>query len=263
MSGAATGYPAVARLLAALLTGGRAALGDELVGLYLYGSLALGDFDPEASDVDFLVATRGALGEGHLAALAELHARLAASGLPYADRLEGSYIPVRALRRYDPADNRHPTIGVDWPFGVAPHGTNWVLERHILREHGRALRGPPPRELVDPVGPDDLRAAVRDLLLGFWARQLAEPAPDWLQPRAYQAFAILTMCRALHTLATDTVASKPVAAEWARRGLDPAWTPLIDRALAARHDFAPGDMGEMLRFVAWAVAQARADRGER
>ena len=254
---ASTGYPAVDTLLARLLAEVQGALGDELVGLYPYGSLALGDFDPESSDIDFLVATRGILTDDALAALATMHARLAAGGPALADRLEGSYIPLRALRRHDPADNLHPTIGADWPFGLGPHETNWIIERHIVREHGRALHGPPPRELIDPVQPADLRAAPRDLLLGFWARQLGDP--EWLRPRAYQAFAILTMCRALHTLAEGTVASKPHAAAWAQRSLDPAWTPLIDRALAWRHDHATDDMGEMLRFVAWAVGQARSE----
>jgi hypothetical protein len=251
-----TGYPHVDALLAHLLAEVRAVLGDELIGFYLYGSLSLGDFDPASSDIDFLAATRGVLPAPTLAALAAMHARIAASGLPYADRLEGSYIPVRALRRYDPADNRHPTIGMDWDFGVAPHKTNWIIERHILREHGRALHGPPPRDLVDPVAPDDLRAATRELLLGFWSQQLH--GPEWLRTRAYQSFAILTMCRALNTLSEGTVLSKRAAADWAKHTLDPAWTPLIDRALAQRHDHAPDDMTDMLRFVAWAVAQVQA-----
>jgi predicted nucleotidyltransferase len=46
----------VADLLAALIPGVEAALGDILVGIYLRGSLATGDFI-ETSDIDFLVAT--------------------------------------------------------------------------------------------------------------------------------------------------------------------------------------------------------------
>jgi hypothetical protein len=255
MSRALTGYPDVDRLLARLLAEVRAVLGDELAGFYLYGSLSLGDFDPASSDVDFLAATRGVLPEASLTALAAMHARVAASGLPYAERLEGSYIPLRSLRRYDPADNLHPTIGMDWAFGIGPHRSNWVIERHILREHGRALYGPPPQELIDPVAPDDLRAAARDGLLNFWARQVH--GPEWLRTREYQAFAILTMCRALHTIVEGDVVSKRAAADWAKGALDPAWTPLIDRALDWRHDHAPDDMTEMLRFVAWAVERAK------
>ena len=47
--------PDVAALVDALIAGSQEALGDNLVGVYLCGSLALGDFDPEKSDVDALV----------------------------------------------------------------------------------------------------------------------------------------------------------------------------------------------------------------
>src|SRR5690242_3653132 len=39
----------------------QAVLGDQLVGLYLYGSLSSGAFDPASSDVDFVAVTEDAL----------------------------------------------------------------------------------------------------------------------------------------------------------------------------------------------------------
>jgi predicted nucleotidyltransferase len=48
--------PEVNKILAELMTGVREALGENLVGVYLRGSLATGDF-VDTSDVDFLVAT--------------------------------------------------------------------------------------------------------------------------------------------------------------------------------------------------------------
>lgn len=248
-----TPYPAVNDALALLLREVRATLGAEFVGLYLYGSLSLGDFTPGSSDVDFLVVTREALPPATRAALAALHARLAASEVPYARKLEGWYFPRAVLRRDDPAA-RVPTIGADWPFGPSEPGPVWIIERWIVRERGVTVAGPPPATLIDPVSSGALRGAVRALLRDFWARQL--DGPDWLRPRDYQAFAILTMCRALHTLASGTVVSKPVAATWATAHLDPRWSPLIARALAWRHDARPDDMAEMLSFVRWTVERA-------
>lgn len=249
-----TPYPDVNALLDHLLRELRAVLREELVGLYLYGSLSLGDFDPGGSDIDFLVATGDRLPVETVAALGEMHARIAASGLPWSRRLEGSYLPLAALRRHDPADARHPSIGLDWEFGVWEHGSNWVIERQIVREHGVAVWGPPPRSLIDPVAPEALRAATREALLGFWAEQLH--GPDWLRARAYQAFTILTMCRALQTLATGRVASKSEAAAWAREAYGGRWAALIERALAWRGDHTPDDMAAMLDFVRWTVARA-------
>jgi len=40
------------------------------------------------------------------------------------------------------------------------------------------VTGPDPRDLIDPITPADLRAAVVAALLGDWANQLAEGADD-------------------------------------------------------------------------------------
>src|SRR5689334_21301087 len=91
---------AVRPILALLLSGMQDVLGDQLVGLYLYGSLSSGDFDPASSDVDFVAVTREAITENDPAfeRLREMHARIAASGLPFATDLEGSYISQAAWR---------------------------------------------------------------------------------------------------------------------------------------------------------------------
>ena len=246
-----TQYKNVNTLLHLLLTKVRAVLREKLVGMYLYGSLSLGDFDPEASDVDFLVVTTEEFPPELLEHLRDMHANIASSGLPYADRLEGSYIPLTPLRRYDPHDARHPTIGVDWEFHVGQHGSNWVIERYIVREHGVIVWGPSPTTLIDPISPLELRKAVCEQLKDFWYPQLA--GPEWLRPRDYQSFAVLTMCRALYTLSQGTVASKPAAAAWAQHDLDSQWGPIIEQALAWRHHHERDDLTETLGFLRYAV----------
>lgn len=220
-----TRFADVNDLLARLLAEVRAALRDQLVGVYLRGSLAGGDFD-------VLVATEGVLDEKTIAALAAMHIRLAASDLAWAHELECSYLPRAAVRRYDPAHAHFPEIGVDKPFSVRKHNADWLIELHIVREHGVAIAGPPPHELIDPVAPGELRAAVRVLLAGWWTEMLDQPA--WFRERRYQALAVLSMCRALCSLEHGAGVSKPQAATWARTALGDEWAPLIERALAWR-----------------------------
>ncbi|MGI8688342.1 MAG: aminoglycoside adenylyltransferase domain-containing protein [Thermomicrobiales bacterium] len=255
-----TPYPAVNAVLHLLRGEVRAVLGTEFVGMYCYGSLSLGDFAPGSSDIDFLVVTEHELPESMLHALEAMHARIAASGRKWAEKLEGSYIPRAALRRYDPANNRHPTIGMDWPFSIRAHGSHWVIERSIVREYGVVVQGPPPQTLIAPVSSDDLAAAVRQALDDYWRMPLDGPEPEWLRPRDYQAYAILTMCRALYTLAHGTVVSKPAAATWAQQTLPPPWPTLIAKALVWRHDTRPDDMTEMLAFIRYTVARVDSER---
>ncbi len=230
-----TPYPEVNAVLHLLLAEAQAVLGQDFAGMYLYGSLSSGDFNPRTSDIDFLIVTSRELPAEKVQALKEMHQRIAASGLHWAKELEGSYIPLADLRRHDPARAMHPSIGVDWDFGVNPHGSDWIIQRHILRRHGVSLAGPPPASLIDPVSPDELRWAVRDTLNTWWRGHLEDPRR--LKSRLYQAFAVLTMCRALYTLQMAEIVSKPAAAAWARGTLPPRWAGLIERALA----FEPGD----------------------
>jgi hypothetical protein len=254
-----TPWPEVNRAVERLRDGIGEALGDRLAGLYLHGSLGLGDFFPAASDVDFHAATAGPLDDSALERLGALHAAFKAEG-GWMARLEGVYLPLAALRRQDPAGGRLPTVGVDWDFGLGPPGPTWVLDRWVTREHGAVVTGPDPRELIDPIGPDELRAAVLASLLGYWAGRVAEDADlAWLRPRNYQAFAILTMCRDLYVLAEGAVAPKPAAAAWATGRLGPPWRAQVERAMAWRADGRPDDrhLPETLRFVAHAVGLAR------
>jgi len=165
--GYSTGYADVDAVLAKLLAGVRGTLGPELVGVYLDGSLATGDFVEHSSDIDVLVVTEDALSDEVVAALGTMHARLATGTSKWARELEVSYIPRRALRRFDPDNNFHPCIqrGSDQLL-TEEHDRAWVIHRHVVRERGVALVGPDPRTLIDPV--DVQRSARRRRESAAW-----------------------------------------------------------------------------------------------
>jgi hypothetical protein len=221
--------------LAELLAGVQATLGARLLGLYLYGSLALGDFDSQSSDVDFLAVTDGDLAPEMLAGLVALHARIFARDSPWAKELEGSYVPSLALRRFKRADALHPHIDRgESELSVRQHEVDSVFQRYVLREHGITLVGPPPSLWMDPITPDDLRRATVELVRIWWAPMADNPARLYFP--GYQVYAVLTMCRMLYTLAYGDVVSNPAAARWAIATQDARWAPLIARALAWRRD---------------------------
>ncbi len=239
------------RLLAEI----RGVLGEDLVGLYLHGSLASGGFDPHSSDVDFVAVTRGGLPANVQAELRAMHARLSASGLKWAGHMEGSYIPQAALRRFDPADADFPALRIDGSFDVDRHGPDWIIQRHILRESGVVIFGPPPKTLIDPVQPEDLRRSTAGILEEWWRPKLQDPT--LLSTGEYQAYAILTMCRSLYTLQHGEVASKPVAARWAWETLGEPWSLLIEQALAWRHGHDIAVLSQTLDFIRFTLESSR------
>lgn len=253
-------HPAAAPLVEALRDGIRGALGENVVGVYLRGSLALGGFDPETSDVDVLVVTQSPVSDAEFESLAALHERIPARDNEFGRHYEVSYVDCASIRRFAPGERRHPTIGSDWPFGRSDHRDNFTLERWTVRERGVTLIGPDPKTLIDPISKQELQEAARSELrtrTEDWARELIE-APDWLRTRYYQAFEIETVCRALYTVACGELPTKPQAVEWALATLPPRWQPLVEWSQEVRADKTADTsrFGEIVRFVHWAVAFA-------
>jgi hypothetical protein len=76
--------------------------------------------------------------------------------------------------------------------------------------------------------------------------------PAWLQKHGveYHAFAILTMCRALHSLKHGIIVSKPTAAHWAQNELGEEWSEVIEQALTFREDYDLYNKSlELIRFT--------------
>jgi hypothetical protein len=240
-------------MLEALLPGIRNVLGDNLVGIYLRGSLALGDFIPATSDIDVLVVTARPVDDAEFDALADLHARLAASSHPYAKRLEIAYVDRAAWRRFEPG-LRHPSLGQGETLAWSEHRDNWILERWTVRECGVTLLGPAPQTLIDPITTDELRMAVRARLPDWadWANQPDDP--DWRSPRAHKAYVVETMCRALAALAGGQLLSKPRAVAWALATLPEPWRSMVERSQGWRTDqtIDLAIVPEVQGFVRWA-----------
>jgi predicted nucleotidyltransferase len=190
----------------------QAVLGEQFVGLYLHGSLALGDFDLTTSDIDFAVVTQNHLEAETISKLEVMHKNLLESSSKTAAMLEGAYIPSDEFRRHDELAPAMPQVHGD-AFYIAQLEPHWVLNRAILREHGVTLAGPNPSGLIDPISLDARQKAVRDFLCEWWQPMLTDSTR--LENAEYRVYAVQTMARALCTLETGKLLSKPGAIHWA------------------------------------------------
>jgi hypothetical protein len=239
----------------------RTILGDNFRGMYLSGSLALGDFDPHGSDIDFVVVTDQAISEDLFAALGEMHARFDAEGSPWAAKVEAVYAPRDALHYHAPTDERYPQIEKGKALFMDRLESGWIYHCYTLREFGMAVAGPDPRTLIDPVDPDDMRRAAAPIA-EMWLEQ-AHSDPSWLawvRQRSSQSFVVLTLCRLLYTLDTGSVTSKPAAARWAEEALGTRWVGLITRSLAGKHDGADtpdSDVSDTVALIEYTVDRFR------
>lgn len=243
-----TPHSDVDRLLESLVSRIRDALRERLVGLYLYGSLTTGDFDPGVSDVDLLAVTASDLTAAELDALSAMHDAFAHDNPDWDDRVEVAYLSVAALKTFREKRSPIAVISPGEPFNLKDAGAEWLMNWYEVRERGIALFGPPSAELIDPITHDEFAACVRGYVRE-WGRRIRVT-----RSALFQSHAVLTMCRGLHLHRTGEPASKKRAAAWAQREL-PQWSDLIRRALALRstprdelHDD-PAFHADAIRFV--------------
>jgi predicted nucleotidyltransferase len=223
----------------------RAVLGDKLAGLYLWGSYALGDFDPRISDLDLAAALAADLDEREYATLEAMHARFARDYPAWAGRIEVRYASVATLNA--PADGGEiVSISPGEPFNRRCSDERWLVDWYVVRARGIALHGPPPAELLAPIPGQRFVAAVRANVASW------DDSGYDVGTLKQQAYAILLLCRAMRATQHGDQLSKPGAGRWAQGEL-PEWADLIGRAIAWRE--APGDAdgaataAETRRFV--------------
>jgi hypothetical protein len=215
--------PEVDAALQAYVAGARRLFAEDLIGVYVHGSLAYDEFDAEASDVDLVVVHRADLTDVQRRALSDLHAHLLAAH-PAAARLDGTYAPLHAVGTYGTAVC--PSFR-DGRFLARRGGDLNPVAWHTLHTRGLVLCGPSASEVVPPVSGDALRENMwRNI--AFLRRRM----PFYvLGGTTNTVFGVLTLCRVLYTLRTGEIASKRMAARWALRHVAACWRPLLRRAL--------------------------------
>lgn len=207
----------------------REVLGDDLLGAYLHGSAVLGQLRPR-SDTDVLVVARRGLAPAERRALTDgimaISGRRANAGP--ARPIELTVVVQSEVRpwRYPP---RSEYLYGEWLRDGYERGEVPAAEENpdlaplisMVLLGNRAVFGPPPSEVLDPVPRDDLvRAAVHGI-----PGLLDDLEPD-------TANVLLTLARIWTTVATGEIRAKDAAADWVLERLPGEHRPVLARARA-------------------------------
>lgn len=223
----ATAYPAINTMLTEWVEGVKRLLGKNIVGLYLSGSLAYGDFVPERSDIDLQAVVQNPPTEDELRSIEQLHGEIERRCPQWADRIECSYVPLKLMHELKPPVTSRPWWGFGTMYPEAPAGNEWIINHYLLSKHGIALEGPDFNELIPPINIHDVRRASARDLFQEWAPKIYDSA--WLSNSHYQSYFVLNLCRILHTVIQGELRSKKVAGQWAKAAY-PQWQNLIEEA---------------------------------
>jgi hypothetical protein len=204
-------------------------------GLYLTGSIALGDYRHGISDIDFLALTTRPLDEQDLAAVAAIH-----EDAPNVPHLDGIYLDREWLNTRPDNEQAmpHAVNGVFYPN--RPCGElNPVLWLTLAR-YGIPVRGPRIEDLNLNIDPQRLRTWNLNNLETYWQplaegirQAVAGREPDANAGAEAVAWAVLGPARLHCTLATSDVISKSAAGTYAAQHF-PRWASLAEQAVGWR-----------------------------
>lgn len=239
-------------LLLQLLQQVQSILMERFVGMYIGGSIANNSFNLLTSDIDCYIITENNFSENIVYKIEEMHKQLYSSQLPYAKKIEASYIPQDNLLNFDPNSTR-PYFN-EGNFYLGEYGSNFIIELFMLREKGITISGPNIKELIKEISTHDLQQAIKKNLKGYWQPSLQDLSK--YKRSDYQVFAILTMCRTLYTLEMGSIASKAEAAQWAISKLDANSKLLIEQAFTWKQSFDLNKQEETREFVRYVINQS-------
>ena len=187
------------------------------MGLYVYGSLATGDFELDVSDIDLIAVLRDRPDEVLVRQLGEMHEGLARAEPEWKDRIEVDYVSVRGLAHRRTHATTIVRISPGEPLHMIEAGRDYLLDWYPARQDGIDLEGPRLDSLVPPIPEVEYLEEVRKYLAGFRDRFDDDASPG------SQAYAILTMCRGLAALRFGDRLSKREAAARTQREF-PRWS---------------------------------------
>lgn len=139
----------VARDLSGILKG-------NFVGFYVMGSFVMGDWDPEKSDIDFVVVTRKPLNKRESLEIGKLHQVLSKSDL--GKKLDGAYTYLEQLqqKRFEERTGsvEDHEFKADCPCHLSAENILCLLE------YGKCIQGVPIEELSLSVSDEELSQAA-------------------------------------------------------------------------------------------------------
>lgn len=235
------------RFLTLFRTSVVAALGPNLVGIYLLGSVVSEAFQPRTSDIDFLVVTRRPLTRQEGRLIEAVHRRLSGADR-WGRRLEGGYAARGRLRPWGVVGRLPSVAGGRVQLRAR---SDWTAENIMaVREQGITLAGLDPAAVLPAVDQRTLRRA-----LDRYLQELARHRPT---TTADAADVTLNVARCLYSMSIGRPSWRGEAARWLSQRV-PATAPLLAAAMAVHRNGGTRAEQRLLRAALRELQQATWD----
>lgn len=205
---------------------------EEITGVYLYGSISLGEFDYFKSDIDFIVILKNKLDDYKLDKLEHIHSIL---NIRYekAKKLDGLYINIDDIGKCNNDIDKYPYYHYG-KFNKSGYWDNNKVTWWILKNKGIKLYGRNMKDLAFNVEWKEIQETMNYNLNNYWHERVKNVIA--LYEDEDFSDAVLTICRIIYSLKYKDITSKIKAAKEAKKIVNDKWHNLIDEAISIRND---------------------------
>lgn len=200
---------------------------EQIVGVYVYGSIALGAFCAETSDIDFVVVTKGHLTEEEEMNLCALHKKVCKD--KFGKRMDGMYIPFVYLGK-----NNEEMLPYVYCADGKIHKGHWDVNAvtwWTLKHHGITVIGQEARELALQIDWNDVVETMKYNIEQYWSKKATHPylffMEEWVES------AVVTIGRILYTLEHEEIVSKDEGLAYMMKSTK-GWEPILQEVQRIR-----------------------------
>jgi streptomycin 3"-adenylyltransferase len=207
-------------------------LKSNLTGIYLHGSLAMNCYNPNSSDIDFLVVVKkdiSPLDKRELVnILLKLSDNCSEKGFEMSVILEEDILnfkyPTPFMLHYS---NFYKDKYISEPEFICDNSADYDLAAHfvVTRERGICLFGKPINEVFMPV--------KEEYYIDSIVRDIGPAREDIIDNPVYM---VLNLCRVLYYLSDRAICSKKEGGEWGKAILPSQYKNIIESALLTYTD---------------------------
>lgn len=208
-------WPGAQRGLQSYLERVLALLDHKIVSVYVLGSLALGDYKAETSDIDLWIFVSEPLVDIDYIGLWQCHEALKDTVL--FERIEASYINISYLSQPHVPGMYRPYLNQGY-FRQEAFGHEWYLDQWILQNHGLCIYG----EALSYLGTRVSDQKLKESILTIYKEDMVPLMEQWHSlSEAYAIFLVQTLCRMVYSLNHHELVSKARALTWMNPCIDP------------------------------------------
>lgn len=204
--------------------------GNNIFGVYLYNSVALGGFDKDKSDIDFITILNKDFEDKDIPIISLIHNELN-NKFKYAKRMEGMYLTKDKIGKLNLTIKPYLYFCDQKLNSYGYYDINYVTW-WTLKYNGIPINSPNVSSLNINVQWNNIVETMNYNLNSYWKKKLYEKelflSDEWIE------FAVMTLCRILYTLDNKGITTKIQSANYAVMSIPNEYKLIIEEAIRIR-----------------------------